>query len=345
MMKAVLFDQHGGPEVLRFAEVATPAPRPGHVLVRVAAAGLNAYDLYLRGGHFPYELCFPHVLGADVVGNVVETGEGVPAERVGEQVIVAPGFPLDPHDYELRPENWASSYAVTGTLQWGGYAQFMEVPARWALPNETGLRPTELATLPLVVVTAVHAVKTLAAVGRGDRVLVQAGASGSGAMAIQVAKALGAQVITTVSTEAKAAVARDAGADEVVFYRREDIVERTLGWTGGEGVDAVVDSVGASTLGGSLNAARHHGRVVLLGFVGGDIGQIPITAFFYRQLQLLGSFMGSSEELRWGLDALRRGDLHPIPHAVFPLREAARAHQLLADHAVNGKLVLLPWED
>jgi NADPH2:quinone reductase len=164
-------------------------------------------------------------------------------------------------------------------------------------------------------------------------------------MAIQVAKALGAQVITTASTEAKAEVARDAGADEVVFYRREDFVERALQWTGGQGVDAVIDNIGASTLGGSLNAVRHHGRVVLLGFVGGDTGQIPITAFFYRQLQLLGSFMGSSEELRWGLDALRRGHLRPIPHDVLPLREAARAHQLLAEHAVNGKLVLLPWED
>jgi NADPH:quinone reductase-like Zn-dependent oxidoreductase len=315
------------------------------VLVRVAAVGLNAYDGYLRSGHFPYVLHFPHVLGADVVGEIVETGADVPGQRAGQKVFVAPGFPLDPHDYEQRPENWAPSYAVTGTLQWGGYAQFMEVPARWALPDEAGLRPTELATLPLAVVTAVHAVKTLAAVGRGDRVLVQAGASGSGVMAIQVAKALGAQVITTVSTEAKAAVALGAGADEVVLYRQEDVVERTLRWTGGTGVDAVIDNVGASTLGGSLSAARHHGRVVLLGFVGGDVGQIPVTAFFYRQLQLLGSFMGSSEELRWGLDALRRGELRSIPHEVLPLREAARAHQLLAEHAVNGKLVLLPWED
>src|SRR4051812_41923232 len=100
LMKAVLFDQHGGPEVLRFAEVATPAPRPGHVLVRVMASGVNAYDAYLRGGHFPYELRFPHVLGADIVGQIVEAGAGVPDERAGQKVIVAPGFPLDPHDDE-----------------------------------------------------------------------------------------------------------------------------------------------------------------------------------------------------------------------------------------------------
>lgn len=344
-MKAVVFDRFGGPEVLSYREVETPLPRRGHVLVRVAAAGLNAYDAYLRRGYFPYQLPFPHVLGADVVGEIAAVGEGVAHWRAGDPVIVAPGFPADPADAEVRPENWAPSYAVTGTLQWGGYAQYMEAPTRWVLRNDTGLPPAEAATLPLVVVTAVHAVKTLAGVGKGDRVLVQAGASGSGAMAIQVAKSLGAEVMTTVSTGEKADLARAAGADEVVFYRREDFAGRALAWTGGRGVDAVIDNIGAATFEGNLKAVRHHGRVVLFGMIGGDVGKLPITPFFYRQLQLFGCFMGSSAELQWGLDAVKRGDLRPIPYRTLPLREAAAAHQLLEEHAVSGKLVLLPWEE
>jgi NADPH:quinone reductase-like Zn-dependent oxidoreductase len=344
-MKAVLFEQFGGPEALRYDEVAAPAARPGHVLVKVAAVGLNAYDAYLRRGYFPYELRFPHVLGADVAGEIAEVGEGVSGWRAGERVIVAPGFPLDPAEWDVRPENYAASYAVTGTLQWGGYAQFMEVPARWILRDDTGLPPAEVATLPLVTVTAVHAVKTLAQVGKGDRVLVQAGASGSGHLAIQVAKALGAVVMATVSSEAKGAIARQAGADEVVNYREEAFAEQALRWTDGRGVDAVIDNVGAATFAGNLRAVRHHGRVILFGMVGGDAAELPITPFFYRQIQLFGSFMGSSGELAWGLEALRRGDLRPIPHRALPLKEAAAAHRLLEAHAVAGKLVLLPWEE
>lgn len=344
-MKAVVLERFGGPEVLSYREVETPSPRRGHVLVRVEAAGLNAYDAYLRRGYFPYELRFPHVLGADVVGKIAAVGDGVSQWRPGDPVIVAPGFPADPADEEVRPENWAPSYAVTGTIQWGGYAQYMEVPARWVLRNDTGLPPAEAATLPLVVVTAVHSVKRLAGVGKGDRVLVQAGASGSGAMAIQVAKSLGAEVMTTVSTVEKAELARAAGADEVVFYRREDFAGRALAWTSGRGVDAVIDNIGAATFEGNLKAVRHHGRVVLFGMIGGDVGKLPITPFFYRQLQLFGSFMGSSEELQWGLEAVKRGDLRPVPHRTLPLPEAAAAHRLLEDHAVGGKLVLLPWEE
>jgi NADPH:quinone reductase len=344
-MKAAQFDRFGDAEVLEYREVATPEARPGHLLVKVTAAGVNAYDAYLRRGYFPYELPFPHVLGADVVGEVARVGDDVSSWRVGDRVIVAPGFPADPADWEFRPENWAPSYAVTGTLQWGGYAQYLEVPARWVLRDDTGLPPAELATLPLVLVTAVHTVKTLAEVGRGDRVLVQAGASGSGMMAIQVARALGASVITTVSSEAKARIARQAGADEVINYREEEFAGRVLRWTDGRGVDAVIDNVGAATFQGNLRAVRHHGRVVLLGMVGGDTAELPITPFFYRQIQLLGSFMGSSEELAWGLEAVRRGDLRPIPYEALPLAEAAAAHRRIEAHSVAGKLVLLPWEE
>ena len=164
------------------------------------------------------------------------------------RVIVAPGFPSDPAEWDITPENEAPSYFPTGTYGWGGYAQYMEVPARWVIRDETDLAPGGLATMPLVLVTAVHAVKTLGGVGPGSRVLVQAGASGSGSMAIQVAKALGADVITTVSTDKKAALARSIGADEVVRYRDADVSATVRGWAGRDGIDVVIDPVGGTTM-------------------------------------------------------------------------------------------------
>src|SRR5262249_5130144 len=153
-----------------------------------------------------------------------------------------------------RPENEAPSYFPTGTFQWGGYAQFMEVSARWVLADDTGLPSEQLATIPLVLVTAVHAVKTLGQVRAGHRVLVQAGAAGTGSMAIQVAKALGATVIATVSDAAKAKLARELGADATIDYRAGSVADAVLGLTSREGVDLVFDPVGGTSLADSLRS-------------------------------------------------------------------------------------------
>ena len=190
---------------------------------------------------------------------------------------MAPGFPSDPAEWDVTPENEAPSYFPTGTYGWGGYAQYMEVPARWVIRDETDLAAEDLATIPLVLVTAVHAVKTLGGVGPGSRVLVQAGASGSGSMAIQVAKALGADVITTVSTDEKAALARSLGADEVIRYRQTDVGAMVSGWAGPNGIDVVIDPVGGSTMATNLECLRPRGTVVNFGLSGGVAATIRIS--------------------------------------------------------------------
>ena len=173
-------------------------------------------------------LSFP----SDIIQNARRVGWAV-----GDKVIVAPGFPHDPSEWDTVPENEATSYYPTGTYGWGGYAQEMEVAARWLIRDDTGLAPEELATIPLVLVTAIHAVKTLGRVGPASKVLVQAGASGTGSMAIQVAKALGAQVVATVSTVEKAALAHRLGADKVIRYCHTNVSAAVRNWTAGAGVD------------------------------------------------------------------------------------------------------------
>jgi NADPH:quinone reductase-like Zn-dependent oxidoreductase len=334
----------GNVDVLNIEEVAAPKPGPGHVLVKVAAVGANYYDTLVRSGAVSRSIALPHVIGSDVVGEIVEVGQAVLGLGVGERVIVAPGFPTDPAEWEIAPENEAPSYFPTGTYAWGGYAQYMEVPARWLLRDETGLAPEELATIPLVLVTAVHAVKTLGGVGPGSRVLVQAGASGSGSMAIQVAKALGAEVITTVSTDSKAALARRLGADEVIRYREADVVAVVRGWTGGAGVDVVIDPVGGSAMPANVESVAPRGTIVNFGLSGGAAATIPhLYPFFRHERRLVGAWMGSMAELRFGLQLVKQGKVRAALHKTLPLRAAREAHRMMAAAEIVGKLALLPW--
>lgn len=342
-MEAALFHRFGDPGVLEVEQVPIPVPRPGHVRVRVAAVGVNYYDTLVRSGAVSRDIPLPHVVGSDVVGTVDALGRDVEGLSIGEKVIVAPGFPSDPAQWNHAPENEATSYFPTGTWGWGGYAEYMEVPGRWLLRDDTGLPAEELASIPLVLVTAVHAVKTLAGVQAGSSVLVQAGASGSGSMVIQVAKALGARVITTVSTPAKAELAKRLGADEVIGYRGTDVAKAAREWTRGEGVDAVIDPVGGGSLEGSLASLRPRGVLVNFGLSGGAEARIAhLYPFFRNELRILGSWMGSMAELRFGLDLVKAGRIRAAVDDVLPLRATRDAHRRLERRAVAGKLVLQP---
>lgn len=341
-MRATVIHGFGGPEVFSNQEVPTPQPAAGEVRLRVEACGINHYDVFLRRGDVTRELALPHVMGADVAGTIDAVGEGVSGLPVGRRVMVCPGFPLDPAEYDHTPINLASSYSVTGGRRWGGYAEFMVAPARFVLAEPPDLPPAELATLPLVLVTAVHATRTLGQVGPGDRVLVQAGASGSGAMCIQVARTLGATVAATVGSDDKFEFVRRLGADLVINYREHDFVEAVKDWSAGAGVDVVIDNVGGSVFDGNLKSLRRGGRFVNFGMVGGRSAPFVFPLVFYKQLQLYGSMMGTLEELSWGLDQVRLGAITPILDHALPLAEARQAHEYIESRRTRGKLVLLP---
>src|SRR4051812_12073179 len=343
-MLAATIATFGDADVLNFGEVPTPLPKPGHVLIKIAAVGANYYDTLVRSGAVTRAIPLPHVIGSDVVGHVEELGAYVDTLALGDRVIVAPGFPSDPAEWDHTPENEAPSYFPTGTYGWGGYAQYIEVPARWVIRDDTDLAAEELATIPLVLVTAVHAVKTLGQVGPGSRVLVQAGASGSGSMAIQVAKALGADVITTVSTEKKATLALAMGADEVVRYRESDVGTTVRAWTGPKGIDVVIDPVGGATMATNLECLRPRGIVVNFGLSGGAQATIPhLYPFFRNERRIVGAWMGSMAELKFGLDLVKQGRIRSALHKTLPLNHAREAHRMMARAEVIGKLALLPW--
>ncbi len=343
-MKAVTIAAFGDAEVLTYGEIQSPEPKAGHVVVKVDAAGVNYYDTLVRSGAVSRSISLPHIVGSDVVGCVERLGPGVDSVGLGDRVIVAPGFPSDPAEWNVRPENHAPSYFPTGTFGWGGYAQYMEVPSRWLLRDETDLASEELATIPLVLVTAVHAVKTLGGVGPGSRVLVQAGASGSGSMAIQVAKALGAHVITTVSTDRKASLARSLGADEIIRYRDADVAAAARAWAGRDGIDAVIDPVGGTAMVANLECLRPRGVVVNFGLSGGAAATIPhLYPFFRNEKRIVGAWMGSMDELKLGLGLVKTGKIRPALHKALPLKEAREAHRMVARAEVVGKLALLPW--
>jgi NADPH:quinone reductase-like Zn-dependent oxidoreductase len=343
-MKAAVFHEYGAPQVLRYEEVPTPKPRQGHLLLKLLATGINRLEHYLREGSYSRALPLPHILGADASGEVAAVGPGVDGFVVGERVIPLPGYPLAQEDWEFAPLSAAPSYAVAGVLEPGTYAQFLSLPARWVAKDGTGLRPELVATLPMAVVTGVRAVKVLGEVKAGDQVLITAGASGTGSMAIQIARALGARVAATVRNPAKTAFVKGLGVDVVIESEREEVAKKVLDWTSGRGADVVIDNLGGPLLRQSLAAVKRQGIVVVLGFVCGVEVSFDIRDFFFAQKQIRGSLMGSAQDLAWGLDLVRQGKITPLLDQVIPLREAAAAHELLAANRVKGNLVLSPWD-
>ncbi len=342
-MKAAVLREFGDVDVLKYEDVPTPKPKPGHILIKVLAAGVNRLDHNLREGSVVPELPFPHILGIDAAGEVAELGPGISGFQLGERVVPMPGFPLKEEEYDIRPAVTAPSFALLGLGIWGTYAQYIEVPARWVLKDDTGLNPEELATLPMVLATGVRAVKVVGGVKAGDKVLVQAGASGSGSLQIQIAKALGAQVATTVRDDAKGEFAKSLGADLVINTRKEDFVQRVKEWTGGQGADVVIDNLGGDVLSKSIDAAKPQGVIVAFGFTAGTEVTFDIRNFFFAQKQLRGSMASDIEDLQWGLEQVRAGRIKPVLDRSLPLSRAAEAHRLISTNQVTGSLVLLPW--
>lgn len=342
-MKAAVMRAFGDSNVLTVEEVETPTPGPGQVLVRVLAFGLNRLDHYLREGSVTRDIALPHVLGSDAAGVVEAVGEDVTGFVPGERVIPMPGYPLDPADANHLPISAAPSYAIRGIVEWGAYAQFMIVPARWLLHDDTDLAPEAVATLPMAVVTCVRAVKTVGEVKPGDHVLVHAGASGTGSMSVQVAKTLGAKVAATVRSSDKADFVRGLGADHVIILDGPDWVEEAKRWAGG-GVDVVIDNLGGEVFSRSVDALRVQGRLVSMGMVTGLEATIQLRPLFFGQKEIRGTLMGDVDDLRWGLDQVRAGKIKPALDRVYDLDDIATAHANLAAGVAKGNLVVSPWK-
>ena len=340
-MKAVIFKQHGGSDVLEYTDVPDPKVRPNEVLVEVKACALNHLDIFVRNGLPGIEIPLPHILGNDIAGVVREVGELVTWVKAGEEVMVQPGVSCGHCEVCLSgQDNLCREYDIVGYRRNGGYSELVAVPGVNIIPKPADLSWAEAAALPLVTVTAWHMLVTRANVQPGEDVLVHAAGSGVGSVAIQIAKLRGARVLTTASSDEKLAKARELGADETINYSRDDWPKEVKRLTQRRGVDVVVEHTGAATWPGSISALKNNGRLVTCGATSGFDARTDLRQVFFRHLTLLGSFMGSKGELLEAMKFVAQGKIRGVVDRSLPLSQARQAHELIEDRAQFGKVIL-----
>src|SRR5437660_6313089 len=344
-MKAVIFEQHGGPDVLKVAQVPTPQIKANEVLIEVPACALNHLDVWVRNGLPGIKIPLPHVLGNDIAGMVREVGELITWVKTGDEVMIQPGAACG-HCAECLAgrDNMCDEYDIVGYRRDGGYAEFVAVPGVNVIPKPKNLHWEEAAALPLVTLTAWHMLVTRAHVQPGEDVLVHAAGSGVGSLGIQIAKLLGTRVIATASSDEKLAKARELGADETINYSSDDWPKQVKRLTQGRGVDVVFEHTGQATWAGSILSLKKGGRLVTCGATSGFDAGTDLRHVFYRHLTILGSMMGSKADLLAAMKFIESGQIRAVIDRVLPLEEARKAHELMEDRAQFGKLVLMVSE-
>jgi len=341
-MKAVRFHQFGGPEVLSYEDIPDPQLRKDQVLVRVKACSLNHLDLWVRQGLPGVKL--PHIPGSDIAGEVVEVGKYVSGFKSGQRVIVAP-MHFCGHCAKCLAglQNQCREFTVIGNAVDGGDCELYAAPATNVIPIPDSLDFNQAASVPLVFVTAWHMLVGLAGVRPGQTVLVLGASSGVGIAAIQIAKLFHCRVITTAGNEEKLEKARTVlGADYGINHYKQKISDEVRKITNKEGVDIVVEHVGAATWDESMKCLKTAGTLVTCGATTGPSVGIDLRHLFARQLRLLGSYMGTMGELNEALGHVFAGRLKPVVDRTFPLSEIRAAHDYLAKSQMFGKVIVNP---
>ena len=345
-MQAVYIEAHGGPDVLTYGERPDPAIEPHQVMIRVRATALNRMDLYTREGGRGLRREFPPplILGGDCAGDVVETGAGVSGLKPGDRVVVNPRFSCQQCPACLAgQDDLCPRPRFMGSAMDGSYAELVAVPAANAHIIADSVSYDEAAAVPTTFLPVWNMLVRRVRLKPWETVLVLSASAGVGTAAIQVAKnIIGARVIATTSTAEKVAKALELGADEVINYNEEDITERAKALTGGTGVDAVVDHVGADFFPKAFGSLRPGGRYGICGATTGLRTELHLGLLFSRQVEVHGVFMGTKEDMREIVAMLNRGAIRPVVDRTFPLQEAAAAHRAMEETNFFGKLVLTP---
>jgi NADPH:quinone reductase-like Zn-dependent oxidoreductase len=324
-VKAIRIHEDGGPEVLRYEDAPDPEPAEGEVLIRLRAASMNRLDLWVRRG-LP-SVPKPRILGADGAGVVEALGPAVSGFELGDRVVINPGV------------EHGSKITVIGEHTDGTHAELIAVPASNVYPLADGLGFEEAAAFPLVFETVYRMLVTKARLGEGEWVLVWGVGSGIGSASLVLCKALGARVIATSSSAEKLERASELGADVVVDHATGDVPAVVKEATGG-GVDVVVEHVGEATWQRSLQCARQEGRVVVCGATSGPNPPAALHRIWWKQLAVLGSTMGTRADFEGVYELVKTGRLTPVVDSVFPLEEAAAAHERMERGEHFGKIVL-----
>lgn len=322
-MRAIVVKELGGPEVMRISEVPDPQPKANEAVIKISKSGVNFIDVYFREGRYKAQL--PFVLGQEASGTVVAVGSDVRSVKVGDR--------------------------VAQTTVMGSYAELQAAPAEKLVKIPEGVSDQDAAAVMLQGMTAHYLAYSTYPLKKGESALVHAAAGGVGLLLVQMAHNIGAQVIATVSTEEKANLARQAGADEIILYTQQDFETETKRITGGQGVDVVYDSVGKTTFEKGLNVLRPRGSMVLFGGSSGavppfDLIQLSQKGSLYVTRPKLGDYIASRAELEMRSGAvfemIRTGKLKLRVEHTYPLAEAAQAHRDLEGRKTTGKILLLP---
>jgi NADPH:quinone reductase-like Zn-dependent oxidoreductase len=324
-MKAVRIHEDGGPEVLKYEDVPDPKPAAGEVLIALRAASLNHLDIWVRRG-LP-SVPKPRILGADGAGVVEALGEGVDGLSVGDRVVINPGI------------EHGARITVVGEHTDGTQCELIAMPAEQVFALDEVLSFEVAAAFPLVFETAYRMLVSRARLREGEWVLVWGIGGGVATAAFEVARALGARTIVTSGSDAKLEQARDWGADVTVNHADGDVVAAVRGATGG-GADVVVETVGEATWVRSLTAVASRGRVVVCGATSGPNPPAQLHRVWWKQLDVLGSTMGTREDFLQAYDLVRSGRVRVHVDRVFPLSEIRAAHERLEAGEQLGKIVL-----
>ncbi|MDP2699879.1 NAD(P)H-quinone oxidoreductase [Thalassospira sp.] len=323
-MQAIVIDKTGETPVLIMGEADMPVLTDGCVLIRIKAAGVNRPDLMQVAGMYPPPPGASDIPGLELAGEIVACAPDVTDSQVGDKVCAL----------------------VTG----GGYAQYAVVPAGQCLPVPDGFSMVEAASLPETFFTVWHNLFEKGRLQAGETVLIHGGSSGIGTTAIQMAKAFGAHVITTVGTDEKARACRDLGADAVIHYRTEDFVARVMDLTDGKGANVILDMVAGDYVGRNFKCAAFEGRILIIAFLNGPKAETNFTPLLLKRLTLMGSTLRAQPVARkseiaislkqhvWPLIA--QGKIKPVIYQTLPLSKAQKAHEILRDGHHIGKVVL-----
>jgi NADPH:quinone reductase-like Zn-dependent oxidoreductase len=326
LVKAVRIHEDGGPDVLRYEDVPDPVPGSSEVLLSLRAAGLNHLDIWVRRG-LP-SVPKPRILGADGAGVVAGLGDGVQRFEIGDRVVLNPGIP---HDGRIT---------VVGEHTDGTYCELKAIPAAQLYALDDALTFEEGAAFPLTFETAYRMLVTKARLAEGESVLIWGIGGGVALAAFEICRALGARTIVTSSSAVKLERARALGADTAVNHADEDVVQAVKDATAGRGADVVVETVGEATWERSLAAASQDGRIVVCGATSGHSPPARLYRLWWKQLVVYGSTMGMPSDFEGAYDLVRAGRARVHVDSMFPLAEAAKAHERLESGAQFGKVVL-----
>lgn len=332
-MKAIVLHEIGDPEKLRPEEAADPEAGPGEVVVRLRAAALNHRDLYICRGQYA-GIRFPIIPGSDGVGRVAAIGEGVTNVAVGDEVIINPSL-----DWGDDPRVQGPGWRILGLPDNGAFAELVKAPAGSLFPRPPGLSDEQAAALPLAGLTAYRAVATRGRLQAGETVLVVGIGGGVATFALLIARQLGGRVLVTSGSDEKLARARELGAENGFNYKTSDWVKAARAATDG-GPDLIVDGTGGETFGQALDLARPGGRVVTYGATNGATPELLARRIFWKQLNIMGSTMGSPDDFRAMLALFGANGQRPVVDRVFPLDETGAALRHMEEAAQFGKIVL-----